>query len=116
MARITASSLYGTLDLLILKTLSIGGSKHGLEIADEIYSRSGEELQVEEGALYPALHRLQRAGLIAGEWRISEKRRRAKFYDLTPSGHRELERVQQEWTRHTQAVGRVLQVAWVEMR
>jgi len=63
MARNKVSSLYGTLDLLILKTLSSGGSRHGLEIADEIHQLSDRELQIEEGALYPALHRLQKAGL-----------------------------------------------------
>lgn len=116
MARINTNRLYGTLDLLILKTLSFGDPKHGLAIAGEINSTSEDELHIEEGALYPALHRLQRAGLIEGEWRISDKKHRAKFYALTKDGGDELRRALQEWKRHTSALCRVLQVGWAELR
>ncbi len=115
MARIRAGRLYGHLDLLILKILGRGEPLHGLAIADGIQQASRGELTIEEGALYPALHRLQRAGLIAGEWRVSTKRYRARFYDLTPRGKRELGRRLAEWTRHTSAVGRVLEIAWEEL-
>ena len=116
MAAINAKNLYGTVDLLVLKMLGLGGPKHGLAIADEIRAASGDRLIIEEGALYPALHRLQQAGLIEGEWRISDKRRRAKFYDITPAGNKELHRALQEWTNHTRAVRMVLDVAWGDLR
>jgi PadR family transcriptional regulator PadR len=115
MAGIRGGRLYGHLDLLILKILGRGEPLHGLAIADGIQQASLGEITIEEGALYPALHRLQRAGLIQGEWRVSTKRYRARFYDLTPRGERELERALAEWTRHTGAVGRVLEIAWEEL-
>ena len=115
MARIRGGRLYGQLDLLILKILGRGEPLHGLAIADGIQEASGGELSIEEGALYPALHRLQRSGLIEGEWRISTKRYRARFYALTPKGERELERALAEWTRHTGAIGRVLGIAWEDL-
>jgi PadR family transcriptional regulator PadR len=114
MSRIRGARLYGHLDLLILKVLGRGEPLHGLAIAEGIQQASGGALSIEEGALYPALHRLQKAGLIEGEWRVSTKRYRARFYDLTPKGRRELARALAEWTRHMQAVGRVLEVAWEE--
>jgi len=76
MTKIKADTLYGTLSLLVLRALS-EGSLHGLEISRRIHDDAGEVLKVDEGALYPALHRLERDGLVAGEWGISEKRRRA---------------------------------------
>ena len=115
MSRIRGGRLYGQLDLLILKILGRGEPLHGLAIADGILQASGGELTIEEGALYPALHRLQRAGLIQGEWRVSTKRYRARFYDLTPKGEKELTRALAEWTRHTGAIGRVLGIAWEEL-
>jgi len=115
MTRIRGGRLYGHLDLLILRVLGRGGPLHGLAIADGIQQASEGELTIEEGALYPALHRLQRAGLIEGEWRVSTKRYRARFYDLTPKGRRELARALAEWTRHTRAVGRVLGIAGEEL-
>ncbi len=102
--------MYGTLDVMILKTLSDGGPMHGLSIARQIEEISDTFLQVEEGAMYPALHRLQRRGLIEGEWRISDKRRRARFYDLTPAGRKALADELHDWLRHTDAVGTVLGV------
>ncbi len=115
MTRIPASTLYGTIDLLILRTLHNSGPLHGLGIADEIRLVSEEELRIEEGALYPALHRLTRAGFISGQWRISDKNRRARFYSLTPKGETELDRILHEWTRHTGVMCRVLDVAWGDL-
>ncbi len=107
----SSSSMYGSVDLLILKTLSLGDAKHGLEIRDEIHHFSARELRIEGNALYPSLHRLEAKGLITGEWQVSEKNRRAKFYTLTAKGRKRLEKVMGEWLRHTEAVRAVLEVA-----
>ena len=101
-------ALYGTLEVLILKTLNRGGPLHGLDVARRIETLSGSVLQVEEGALYPALHRLKRRGLIDGEWRISDKRRRARFYEITSTGRKKLKKEIRDWERHTKAVDKVL--------
>lgn len=114
MSRIMARHLYGMVDLLILKTLSDGNARHGLEILDGIRKNSDGYLTIEDAALYPALHRLQKEGFLRGEWRISEKRRRAKFYALTPAGRRELGRAVRAWKRHTGAMCKVLEIAWKE--
>ncbi len=106
---IDSTSLYGTLNLLVLQALR-GGSLHGLAVARVIESRSEEVLRVEEGALYPALHRLERDGLVRSEWGKSENNRRAKFYSLTTEGVTRLEREVQQWIRHTGAVERMLGV------
>ncbi len=106
--RVGAGTLYGTLDVMILKTLSDGGPLHGLSVARHIEEISDAFLRVEEGAMYPALHRLQRQGLVEGEWRISDKRRRARFYDLTPEGRKALAAELNDWVRHTDAVNKVL--------
>lgn len=108
MTRYKTSPLYGSLDLLILNVLHEEAPLHGLEIADRIRDRSGDHLKIEEGALYPALHRLQRQGLLLNEWRVSDKGRRARFYDLSASGSVALEEEIERWRRHTRAVGRVL--------
>ena len=97
----------GTLDLLILKSLAARGSLHGFEVLDWLERRSGRELRVEEGALYPALHRMERRGLVSAEWGISEKGRRAKYYALTPAGHRHMEQSQAAWQRYVAAVARL---------
>ncbi len=106
--RAGAGALYGTLEALILKTVNQNNSLHGLDIARQIQDRSDDVLNVEEGALYPALHRLQKQGLISGEWRISEKRRRARFYRITPAGRKALRDEVGAWVRHSEAVGKVL--------
>ena len=106
--RAGAGALYGTLEVMILKTLADGGPLHGLQVATLIKERSENLLTVEEGALYPALHRLKRQDLIEGEWRISDKRRRARFYDLTPRGHVALAAELDTWMRHAGAVNKVL--------
>ena len=105
-----AGLLAGTLDMLILKTLT-RGSMHGYAIAEFIQQASREALRVEEGALYPALHRLELRGLLRAEWGTSDSNRRAKFYRLTVPGRRELERERADWQRVATGVARVLQTA-----
>lgn len=99
--------IQGTLDLLILKTLA-GEARHGYQIARAIKRLSADALQVEEGALYPALHRLRGKGWIQGEWGISENNRRARFYALTDEGRAALEAERTHWASYVDAVGRVL--------
>lgn len=106
---IEASSLYGNLNLLILRVVA-DGPLHGLAIARRIRSQSEEVLQIEEGALYPALHRLERDGYLTSTWGVSERNRRAKYYELTSSGRAALEEAMALWVRHTRAVSRVLDV------
>src|SRR5579884_972292 len=99
--------LQGTLDLLILKTLG-RADMHGYAIAERIQETSDQVLQVEEGALYPALHRLELRGLLASEWGVSENNRRAKYYRLTAAGRRQLARETEYWKRVAGAIGKVL--------
>jgi transcriptional regulator len=108
MPRNIIDSVQGTLDFLILKTLS-WGEMHGYAIARWIFDTSGEELQIEEGTLYPALHRLEDRGWIEAEWGLSENNRRAKYYALTAAGRAELAERATGWTRFTRAVNRVLE-------
>jgi len=97
----------GTLDILILKALA-GGPLHGYAVAEWIHNRSRDVLQVDEGALYPALHRLEHKALLSAEWGASENNRRAKFYKLTAAGRKHLDAETQRWTRLSAAVGFVL--------
>ena len=97
----------GTLDMVILKALETG-SLHGYAVAEWIHGRSHDVLQVDEGALYPALHRLELRGLLASEWGASENNRRAKFYRLTAAGRKHLQTERERWTRLSAAVGFVL--------
>ena len=99
--------LQGTLDLLVLKTLSWGPA-HGYAIARWIQQLSGATLTVGEGSLYPALHRLEAREWIASEWRLSEHNRRAKFYSLTPKGRAQLRAEAATWAAFVAAVGKVL--------
>lgn len=102
------SDLYtGTLDLLVLKALS-WGPRHGYAIGRWIRERTSDVLVVQEGALYPALHRLERKGLLAEEWRTSETGRQAKYYSLTAAGRQQLRAEQKRWQLYTRAVGRAL--------
>ena len=110
MADTSLELLQGTLDVLILKSLS-WGPRHGYAVADHIRARSGEALRIEEGALYPALHRLEKRGLLEAEWGVSENNRRAKFYTLTPRGRAQLKAETQQWVAYAAAVTRVLQAA-----
>ena len=99
--------LQGTLDLLILKTL-VGGPMHGWGISLRIQQVSQEVLQVNQGSLYPALHRLEQQGLLAAEWGNSENNRQAKFYELTKRGRKQLADETRNWERLSAAVARVL--------
>jgi transcriptional regulator len=110
MASPTVELLKGTLDLMILKTLSWGPT-HGYGIARWIEHCTDDVLQVEEGSLYPALYRLEENGLIAAEWGISEHNRRAKFYRLTAAGRKQLAASQTYWSRFAGAVTKVLEIA-----
>ena len=100
----------GTLDLLILKTLSLG-PMHGWAIALRIQQTSNDVLQVQQGSLYPALHRLEQQGWITAEWKPSENNRRAKFYTLTRSGRRTLAAEAANWDRLSAAVGLILRTS-----
>jgi PadR family transcriptional regulator PadR len=102
--------LQGTLDLLILRTLQTG-PMHGWAISDRIQQISQEVLQVNQGSLYPALHRLEHQGWIKAEWGVSELGRRARFYRLTASGRKQLELEADTWARLSTAIGRVLEMA-----
>lgn len=97
----------GTLDLLILKTL-LWGPLHGYAISSSIRQQTEDALLVEEGALYPALHRLEAKGWIEAEWGLSENNRRAKYYQLTSEGRRQLHAETQTWERYASAVGKIL--------
>jgi len=102
--------LQGTLDLLILKTLT-RQAMHGYGIAVHVQQISDEVLRVEEGSLYPALHRIEQAGWITSEWGTSENNRRAKFYRITTAGRKQLAREEEDWDRLTRAVSKVLRFA-----
>jgi transcriptional regulator len=99
--------LQGTLETLVLKTLS-WGPMHGYGIASWIEERTEDALRIEEGSLYPALYRMERRGWIEPEWRVTEKNRRAKYYRLTEVGEAQLRADQREWTRFAAAVATVL--------
>ena|SRR5688572_4392826 len=103
--------LQGTLVLLILKTLAAQGRMHGYAITSHIQSVSKELLRVEEGSLYPALHRMEEDGWIRAEWGVTEKNRDARFYVLTPAGRKQLALEQESWSRLTEGVRRVLRDA-----
>ena len=100
--------LQGTLDMLVLKALA-RGPLHGYDVAEHILAWSGDVLRVEEGALYPALHRLELRGQLASEWGVSENNRRAKFYRLTAAGRKQLAAQSSEWARLSSAVARVME-------
>jgi PadR family transcriptional regulator, regulatory protein PadR len=100
----------GTLDLLILKTLALE-PMHGWAVSERLQQISRETLQVQQGSLYPALHRLERRGWIRAQWATSENNRRAKYYRLTPRGQKQLEAETSAWRKLTTAVGHVLDTA-----
>ena len=100
-------ALQGTLDLLILKTLH-RGPQHGYAIASHIATVSGEALRVEEGSLYPALHRMEQARWISAEWSVTENNRRARVYRLTAAGQKRLDEETEKWTKLTAGVRKVL--------
>lgn len=100
----------GTLDLLILKTISLQ-PQHGWAISERIQQISSAVLQVQQGSLYPALHRLERRGWIKARWGASENNRRAKYYSLTPAGRKQLDQNSSAWRKLTTAVAQVLEAA-----
>jgi PadR family transcriptional regulator PadR len=102
--------LQGTLDLLILRTLGTG-ARHGWAISERIQQISQDVLRVNQGSLYPALHRLEHQGWIRADWGVSELGRRARFYRLTATGRKQLERETEEWARLSAAIGRILELA-----
>jgi transcriptional regulator len=106
----TPDLLPGTLDLLILRTLQ-KDVLHGWAISDRILQISDEVLQINQGSLYPALHRLEHQGWIEAEWKVSELGRRAKYYRLTASGRKQLSIETREWERMANAIGRVMKLA-----
>ena len=106
----SADLLQGTLELLILRTLATG-EKHGYEIAEWIHAASAEALAIEEGALYPALHRLELRGLLTAEWDVSTNNRRAKYYRLTQAGRRRLKETTESWRRTSTAINLVLEAS-----
>lgn len=103
--------LQGTLALLVLRTLSTNKGMHGYAITTHIQRVSDDLLRVEEGSLYPALHRMEQEGWLRAEWGITEKNREARFYSLTPKGRKQLSREQESWARLTEGVSRVMRYA-----
>jgi PadR family transcriptional regulator PadR len=110
MGREKGELIQGTLDMLILKTLS-RGPLHGWGIAQHIQQVSEEVLRVGEGSLYPALHRLELDGFIDSEWGLSDNNRRAKYYELTTLGRKQLAQEKNNWTRLAAAIARVMETA-----
>jgi PadR family transcriptional regulator PadR len=100
----------GTLDLLILRTLALG-PQHGWAISERVQQMSSDVLQIQQGSLYPALHRMERRGLIKARWGTSENNRRAKFYELSKNGRQQLEVQKDAWQKLTTAVAQVLGTA-----
>jgi PadR family transcriptional regulator, regulatory protein PadR len=107
MGKAKGDILQGTLDLLILKTLA-AGAMHGYGIASRIELASEELLRVEEGSLYPALHRIEQTGWIRADWKLSDSGRQAKFYRLTRSGLKQLQAEEKRWQKLTRGVSKVL--------
>jgi transcriptional regulator len=102
--------LQGTLDMMVMRTL-LAGAANGYEIAKAIERSSDDVLQVDHGSLYPALHRLERNGLVAGKWEVSTTNRRARFYRLTAAGKRRLILEQSKWEQMAAAIARVMRPA-----
>ena len=103
--------LQGTLDLLVLRTLSTGGTMHGYAIAERVEQVSREVLRIEFGSLYPALHRMEEAGWVTSSWAPSDNNRRARFYRITARGRTRLAEEEDHWAQLAVAVGRVLKEA-----
>lgn len=103
--------LQGTLEMLVLKVLSFG-PMHGWGVGERIQQISGDVFQVHQGSLYPALQRMKRKGLVRAEWRVTENNRRARYYELTPAGERQLSEEERTWARSSEAVNRILQAAY----
>ena len=104
-------SFQGSIPLLVLKILARRGPLHGYGLTTHIEQMSQEVLRVEEGSLYPALHRMEEAGLIRAEWAVTEKRRQARMYEITRAGRKQLEQEESRWRSISSAIGRVLKEA-----
>src|SRR3954470_7887584 len=100
--------LQGTLAMLVLKTLAVRGALHGYAITARIQRASADLLRVEEGSLYPALHRMEQEGWVKSSWGTTEKNRQARFYEITSKGRKQLDAERESWARLTEGVGRVL--------
>lgn len=111
MARGKNDILQGTLAMLVLRTLDVAGSMHGYAITSHIQLVSAELLRVEEGSLYPALHRMEQDGWLKSTWGVTEKNREARFYSITPKGRRQLAEEEASWNRLIEGVSRVLRYA-----
>ena len=111
MARSRNDILQGTLALLVLKTLADGGRMHGYAITAHIQRVSADQLRVEEGSLYPGLHRMAQEGWLRAEWGVTEKNRQARFYTITKAGRTQLQREEESWARLCSGVRRVLEYA-----
>ncbi len=107
----TVELVQGTLEFLILKTLSRGDPMHGFNILQWIYKTTDKALSIEEGSLYPALHRMERRKWIKADWATSEKGRRAKYYRLTVAGRKQLSRQEQHWNGYVTAVDKIVRSA-----
>ncbi|MDX1646784.1 MAG: PadR family transcriptional regulator [Longimicrobiales bacterium] len=110
MSKDSLELIKGTLDVVILKTLE-SGARHGYGISRWVRGATGDDLSIDEGALYPALRRLEKRGFVESEWGVSDTGRDAKFYRLTPEGRRELSQSVQHWERYVEAMSRVLGTA-----
>jgi PadR family transcriptional regulator, regulatory protein PadR len=108
-ARTKNDILQGTLALLVLRTLAVAGPMHGYAITAHVQRVSADRLRVEEGSLYPALHRMEQDGWLRSSWGTTEKNREARFYEITAKGRRQLEAEQASWSRLTEGVAAVLQ-------
>lgn len=111
MAKRSIDLLQGTLEFLILESLKHGDARHGFGVLRWIRDASDGALEIEEGALYPALHRLERKGWVESEWGLSEKNRRAKFYTITRMGEKQVVREEAHWSRYVDVVGRIIETA-----
>jgi PadR family transcriptional regulator len=109
--KMARNDLQGTLDLLVLKTLSQMGELHGYGIVLHIQRASDELLSVEEGSLYPALHRMQMSGWIRSEWKVTETNREAKYYRLTPAGQKELQKAEMSFEQLVKGIRAILRYA-----
>jgi PadR family transcriptional regulator PadR len=111
MSRQNNDVLQGTLSLLVLRALEVRGKMHGYALTSHIQKASAELLRVEEGSLYPALHRMEQEGWVRSEWSVTEKGRKARFYSLTPRGARQLAMERESWERLIKGVSRALRYA-----
>jgi transcriptional regulator len=110
MGTVRAGNLYGTLEMLILRGLELSGPMHGVGVADHIAAGSGGLFKVEEGSLYPALHRLQAKGHVSWEWVRTEEGKRAKYYEITRAGRRAMSRELRGWVQSTRAMLSLLEI------